>query len=304
MPIPAIVGAAAISAGGGLINTFAQGAQNRKQRKWNEKMYDKQRADALSDWAMQNEYNSPRMQMQRLQEANLNPHLIYGGGSGVTEAGTVRTTDVKSWNPSPTNPGDAITSAAQGALSFYDLQVKKAQIDNLTVSNTLLKQDSLLKAAELIGKTTNNATKQFDLELKNELKETSVATAMAGLQNTYQEILKKSAETKTIIDANERAALSNNMSLIEAAERILSMRLTRAKTSVEMDHIRQQIKNLKVDEKIKNLDAKLAEDNIRPGDPFFMRMLQQAVTGGSNPFFKQKYPGEGKKVPFKIPFVN
>lgn len=35
-------------------------------------------------WNRQNEYNSPQAQMQRLQEAGLNPNLIYGNGSAST----------------------------------------------------------------------------------------------------------------------------------------------------------------------------------------------------------------------------
>lgn len=35
-------------------------------------------------WQMQNEYNTPANQMKRLQEAGLNPNLIYGSGSANT----------------------------------------------------------------------------------------------------------------------------------------------------------------------------------------------------------------------------
>ena len=73
MPLPAIVTAGIISAGTQLAaqggNAIAQGAANRKSRKFTREMYDRQRSDALSDWAMMNDYNHPSAQMARLRQA-------------------------------------------------------------------------------------------------------------------------------------------------------------------------------------------------------------------------------------------
>jgi len=65
---PLIAGAASL--GSTLVNAFSSGNMNKKNRKWQEKM-----------WHMNNEYNKPIMQMQRFKEAGLNPHLIYGQGN-------------------------------------------------------------------------------------------------------------------------------------------------------------------------------------------------------------------------------
>ena len=65
---PLLAGAAAL--GSTLANAFSSSNQNKKNREWQEKM-----------WNMNNEYNSPIMQMQRFKEAGLNPHLIYGQGN-------------------------------------------------------------------------------------------------------------------------------------------------------------------------------------------------------------------------------
>lgn len=43
--------------------------------------YDKARADAIKDRDYQNAYNHPKAQMARLQEAGLNPRLVYGKGA-------------------------------------------------------------------------------------------------------------------------------------------------------------------------------------------------------------------------------
>lgn len=70
-------------------------------------------------WRMQNEYNSPRAQMQRLQEAGLNPNLIYGDSvSGATgRADSIGT---------PDKPDTDVTS---NITAFTDLRHRKAQAD-------------------------------------------------------------------------------------------------------------------------------------------------------------------------------
>ena len=93
----ALIAAGAQVASSGL-NYAATTSINKKTREWNEKMYGRQREDALADWARSNEYNSPLSQMQRLREAGLNPNLVYGNGANNVSQ-PVRSTDVKGWNP-------------------------------------------------------------------------------------------------------------------------------------------------------------------------------------------------------------
>lgn len=86
----------ALGAGGSAI---AQGKMNKKTRQFSERMYGVQRKDALADWQMQNEYNSPEMQMQRLREAGLNPNLVYDNGASFGSPDAVRSFSAPSWNP-------------------------------------------------------------------------------------------------------------------------------------------------------------------------------------------------------------
>jgi len=70
----ALAAAAGLASQG--INAISQGSLNRKTRQWNEAMYQKQRTDALADWARTNEYNAPLQQMARLKAAGLSPTLF------------------------------------------------------------------------------------------------------------------------------------------------------------------------------------------------------------------------------------
>lgn len=56
-----------------------------------DEMIRKQNQYNMDSWMKQNEYNSPVNQMKRLQEAGLNPNLVYGGsGSVAGNAGSIQ----------------------------------------------------------------------------------------------------------------------------------------------------------------------------------------------------------------------
>lgn len=114
MAIPLGLIAAGASLAGTGINAMSQGSINRKTRNWNERMYALQRGDALADWQMMNEYNSPEAQMARFQEAGLNPNLIYGSSN---EGATVRSANMGSWSPQAVrfDPSEAVMSYANVA---------------------------------------------------------------------------------------------------------------------------------------------------------------------------------------------
>lgn len=272
MPIGA-GGAAAIGAAATILgNTgtaYAQGKQNRKTRKWNEKMHALVREESLSDWAMQNEYNSPRAQMERYRDAGLNPNLIYGQSN---EAPAVRSSDVQSWNPrSP----DFKVDAPQMLSSFMDARLKEATMDNLTTQNTVLAQEAILKAAQTANLGTQTAKSQFDLQLATELKATTLEAAQANLN-------KITTETSISLQKNERDAALNATSISEAAERILSIRQSRAKTAEEIENVKAErtrihaaIKNMEKDTELKALDINLKKDGLQPSDNLVWRILGQ-----------------------------
>ncbi len=72
-------------------------------------------------WHANNDYNSPKSQMQRLEEAGLNPNLVYGNG-GVTHQATMATTPKYQM---PTG-GDI-----QGLTMFQQLKNMEAQTELL-----------------------------------------------------------------------------------------------------------------------------------------------------------------------------
>lgn len=270
MPIPAAAIPAVITGGAQLasqgINALSQGSINRKTMRYNQQMYNLQRQHSLEDWTMQNDYNSPSAQMQRLKMAGLNPNLVYGKGAD-NVSGTVRSADAGSWNPQA--PKFDLGAAAQSGLSaYYDAQVKQGQIDNLKEQNNVLVNDAALKAAQTAATLQGIEGSKFDLGLKSELRQVSLDAAIQNLR-------KLTTDIDISVSANERAAMQSAQSLETAVETILSMREQRAKTIVEKEQIRTQIENLKKDSELKQLDINLKRIGIQPGDNMFIRTAAQ-----------------------------
>lgn len=267
--VAAIAGGAQLAGQG--INALTQGNLNKKTRQYNQQMYNQQRQHSLQDWTMQNEYNSPAAQMQRLKMAGLNPNLVYGKGAD-NVSGTVRSADAGSWNPQA--PKFELGAAAQSGLSaYYNTQLQQAQIDNLKSQNTVLTNEAALKAAQIASTLQGTESSAFDLGLKSELRQISLQAATANLRKTETDI-------DISLSANERAAAQSAQSLTTAVENILSMREQRAKTIVEKEQIRTQINNLKKDLELKQLDINLKRIGVQPGDNIIIRAAGQFLNSG------------------------
>lgn len=166
--VPAITAGASII--GNLLNTGSTQKTNQRQLEYNKELYDKQRADALADWNMQNAYNSPSQQMQRFKEAGLNPNLVYGQ---MTNSPVVRSTEAKA----PDFVAPRIdTSAIGSSLSmYYDLKQKaatteliqeqakqkKLENENLVDQSPYL-LETKLQQSRLIGKQVDNIIEDID----------------------------------------------------------------------------------------------------------------------------------------------
>lgn len=254
------------------LNVLSTEWTNRQARKWQEKMYGRQRQDALADWALQNEYNSPINQMARLRDAGLNPNLVYGKGADAMASTGVRSSSTGSWNPKA--PQVDFGSVGRDSLSmYYDTQMKQAQIDNLKVQNTVLTQDALLKAAGVLESTSRRErmgveteTGKFDLALKQDLRDMSLETMRAGIDKTL-------AETGRILTDQEIMIAMKQPNLQLALEHILNARKQRAKTDADIKHIDQQIEVLKKDQELKQLDIDLKEKGVQPTDALWQRIL-------------------------------
>lgn len=169
----AIIAGAATAAAAGT-NAIAQGKLNRKNRKWQEKMYNKQvadrRADAeaqaqrqkdLAQWAYM-KFDSPAAQRAAYAAAGINPFVegssiqpaqVNSGSAQAAQGG-----DVPGSGPYQMNPMSALQSGASSIIqnAMLDRQMKNADAD------IALKDAQRIKTlAEAQGQTNENSLFEF-----------------------------------------------------------------------------------------------------------------------------------------------
>lgn len=241
---------------------------NKKSIKFAREMYQAQRADALSDWERQNEYNSPTAQMARFRDAGLNPALIYGQSN---TADAVRSSDFKQ----PQLRAANYDSLANVPGQFFDARIKEAQTDNLRKSNTVLDQEILLKAAQVNKTLADTDQTKFNTALAISLKDTTLAAAQANVESIMASTDKTNTEKQISLNRDQREAVMNSSNLIEAKERIKQIQLQQAKTAEETRNIKKDFESKELDQQLKKVELMLKEKGVYPGDPMWLRVLLQ-----------------------------
>jgi len=140
--------AAAANVGGAWINANAQKSINEDQIQHNMQMYNLSRDDAIALWERENAYNHPTQQMQRLKEAGLNPHLVYGNGADA-KGGNISAPKATPAQLNAPQWGDALSSMG----SYISLQAAQAGIEKTKAETDRIKQDT-------VGKQFDNEVNQ------------------------------------------------------------------------------------------------------------------------------------------------
>lgn len=250
---PAVI-AAGIAATASTINAGNQANYAGKNRRQSEKLMNWQKDINLTNWGLENEYNSPANQMKRLKAAGLNPALIYGSGSGGMTGGSIGGVTANSPNQ------DAPQIDVSGVIkAFIDLTMLDKQKDLLTAQTQATLTNEQLAAAGI-------PLKKQEYEQKNAL----FPSQLTALELANR---KTEADTQFTLDSNDRAAVHQamemekmNMTIRQGVEAILHSRAARAKMDVEKNHIRQQISNLKTDQRLKELEIELKRHGTTPGN--------------------------------------
>lgn len=264
MPLPLVpmiaAGASLLGQAGSL---FGQSRANKDARGFAWHMYDRQRADALADWNMQNEYNSPNAQMKRYKEAGLNPNLIYGQ-AGYT-APAVRSSQGGSYKPEPLNFGGAVQNVLN---QYYDTRLREQQLDNLKAQHDVLVQDRELKAANVQNTYMKTDTGSYDLSFKQGMSE-------LYRQKLSNEVIKTGNEGDLIAQktANEWLKGQYINKTIEEQLKFIAAQITRSQA--ETERINATIDNLKRTGQLQDLELNLRKLGVNPNDPIYLRVLGQ-----------------------------
>ena len=255
------------------LNYAAQTRINRQQLAYNREMYDRQRADALADFNMQNQYNSPMAQMARFSQAGLNPNLIYKQSN---EGGSVRSTDAKAYNPTSPEfrPMDITSIIAQSQQSANiqaqtDLTNEKIRTERL---NQELKQwDAIMKPLDYASKDTKNY-------VAGELADTQIEAGKQGLNSLLANI----TATK---DRNQRenelqpGKLSIQSATTDAIiENILYTKTREKLTQQQILNLQEVMKQVKTNTELQQLEVDLRKKGFTFSDPYYIRVVADKTT--------------------------
>lgn len=214
---------------------------------------------AVKFWKMQNEYNHPSAQMERMQAAGLNPRLIYGTGaqSATGNADSIKVpdkADVSTPNPEILNR----------LLSYANIDRTKLQSNNLKTQNDLLLQETLLKAQETANKAIQGKHDKLNYEIAEELKSYTMETTRENVRLLKQNIL-----------GVELDNYYKNASLVDRLKDI----------NLRAQIAQQTLTGTKLDNAIKAFETELNKLGLSKNDPYYYRIL---ATGANNPEVKEK----------------
>ena len=207
--------APAIGAGANLLSNLFNIGARKKQHKRN-----------IEIWQMQNAYNHPSAQMARLREAGLNPNMLYGQGVKGATGQSSSAPEVAPRTPPP-NLSEAFTQ-------YQNTETSGLQNDNLRATNTLLKQDSILKTLDAVNKTGKNKAQKL---VNNQL-EDFLQTQVNGMKVTNRLKQSQSALNYTEHDILSRIGDERvEMFLIqlENAKKLGTLRETQNRIQTELE---------------------------------------------------------------------
>lgn len=220
-------------------------------------LYNRQRADNRQDaatayqrsidmWNMNNAYNDPSAQMERLKQAGLNPNLVYGGGA-TTTASAPSAPQASSATPQRFQGVDALPVIS----AYMDVKMKQAQADlieeqknNLIQRTANERTEGLLKTLDLDYFGTRNKRSLF--ELSNLEKYQSTAMELANERQRLQNNLAVQAYINN--DKNMELLMKRyNLSEAEFKERVRQFNINAAradkKLAFDMSAFERQMQN-------------------------------------------------------------
>lgn len=193
-------GVSALAAGGQM---YANSKMNKRAVKFNREMYDKQRADSISNFDRVNAYNTPEQQMRRFREAGLNPHLMYANGGATSNAQPIsnaqaqvpqqETPNVLAMAAGPVNTymetrtfkAQQKIMAAQELKILADVNKTNLSAENQATLNTY--QGSLLQQ-ELVGKKIANVSAEINLDQSQQQFKAQMEKMDTETRKLFQEI--------------------------------------------------------------------------------------------------------------------
>lgn len=119
----------------------------------------------LQMWELQNEYNSPAAQMERLKQAGLNPLLLYGQG---VSGATGQAKEMPKYQAPRAEFHSNLMNTLQVLGQFTDLKIKNAQADLVRAQTKRTSEQAVTEVITQDLKRLQGLIAQYDVDYKKD----------------------------------------------------------------------------------------------------------------------------------------
>lgn len=281
----------------------AQKEENEAARKWSEKMYQQQTADARQNVANERAYNSPSAVRSRMAAAGLNPDLMYNNGPGslvdsqvadTGNVGGVPPADVGQMIMNTPTMADSILKGISAMREIAETKNISADTAKKTGELQSIDLDNMVKAATQGAKIENeNLTVQLSRSYLalNDQQRQNLSQELNNLQTSNELLNAKISETYANTKGIDQATLSRRIETsiaqgrFDLAVREFQQNLKESDSRIDLNRATaSRILALTLSEKL-NLDADLMLKKLG---------FQRGQVGFENDIYQQdilKYQG-------------
>ena len=248
------IGAATSLLGSG-INAIATGIQNRKNRQWADRNWNREVANQWKMWRAMNEYNDPSAQMARLKAAGLNPALMYGGSgkeAGAASVGSPSADQVTGQVPD-------LSGISNSVDEYYNMKIKEQTKDNMKEQKNLIAAQVLNQAANTQKTISDTKLTKDNTRRLNNLEQINHQIAVEALGKTKEEI-------QTIITQRDIAKRQDIRDAHRLANTLLNDKIGRQNTKSIMEH-------REVQKEIDEFKRNMWSEGRNPSHPAYQQAL-------------------------------
>lgn len=221
-----------------------------------------QNAVNIENWNTANRYNSPKAQLQRLKEAGLNPHLVYGSGVTGNSASNIApapSADVKTATVQPLD-FSFVGNAGRGYLNAKALEntIRKtdSDIELQKTQSVAMMADAAKKRSEMVLNTLRSYGTSLDNRQKSGLLKYNLKMGELGVKQAVEDLQKTKDYNKREGLRIAHARLQNYL----IYEGVVKTHVEAEKLSKEIRKVAQEIVNLQTVNKGQEMDNAFKSD--------------------------------------------
>lgn len=232
--------------------------QNKRNREFQLDMYEKQKKDNLDFWQMQNEYNSPIMQIQRYKEAGLNPALLFGGSPG-------QATQIAPPAKPQYSPNEVKFDPMAVLQTYLSTKRASAEIENMQKQGALIEAQTKALDVKSRKDEADITLKTWNIEKDKTLLPYQIEQIKSNTDKAINDVLYKQKYYSIDSQRWELQRKQGELTLTKMASEIANVDLKNR--LLEQTVIGEKYRNA-----VARFEAELAKNGFTSKDPVYVRM--------------------------------